>query len=145
MTGTRPRAASTVSSITRSCSGKSSVGDSPVVPTGTRPSMPPLTWYSTCSRSRASSTLPSRKGVTIAVIAPLKLSMALASPVIARPAGPRTAADLARLRLGLRPAQVAGQRAGIHQVLHLPHRRPQPDEHGPADDGVADVQLAHVG
>ena len=36
--------------MTSMCSSWSSVGDSPVVPTGTRPSMPPLIWYSTSFR-----------------------------------------------------------------------------------------------
>ena len=30
------------------------------------------------------------------------------------------------------------------QFLHFPHGSFQPDEHGPGDDGVADVQLVHV-
>src|SRR5688572_23566223 len=75
MTGTRPRAISTVSAMTRSCSGKSSVGDSPVVPTGTSPSMPLLIWCSTCSRKRDSSSLPSRNGVIRAVMAPLSIAV----------------------------------------------------------------------
>src|SRR6478735_290908 len=62
--------------MTRSCSGKSSVGDSPVVPTGTRPSMPAAIWYSICARRRDSSTFPLRKGVTIAVMAPRRRSIA---------------------------------------------------------------------
>src|SRR5688572_29201186 len=96
--------------MTRSCSGKSSVGDSPVVPTGTRPSMPPLIWNSTCSRRRASSSRPSRNGVTRAVMAPLNMTW-------------------------LHDGAVQG-------VLHLAHRVPESDEYRPADDRVADVQLA---
>ena len=40
MTGTRPRAASMTSSTTRLCSSWLRVGDSPVVPQGTMPSVP---------------------------------------------------------------------------------------------------------
>src|SRR5690349_17851666 len=77
MTGTRPLANCTVSSMMRACSLKSTVGDSPVVPTGTSPSIPPLIWCSTCSRRRFSSSRPSRNGVTIAVIAPLYMNAPL--------------------------------------------------------------------
>ena len=47
ITGTRPFAASTQSSVTRMCSAGVSVGDSPVVPTGTRPCVPSEMCHST--------------------------------------------------------------------------------------------------
>src|ERR1019366_2852391 len=68
MIGTRPAAASMVTSITRSHSSWVSVGFSPVVPQGRRKSMPASTCQRTSCRSAISSTLPSRlKGVTRAV------------------------------------------------------------------------------
>ena len=45
MTLQRPRADFTASSMTRICSSWSSVGDSPVVPTGTMPVMPAAIWF----------------------------------------------------------------------------------------------------
>ena len=70
MTARRPRAASTTIPTTRRCSSWDSVGDSPVVPHGTTPSVPLATWNSTSSRSFASSTSPSLNGVTSATIEP---------------------------------------------------------------------------
>ena len=67
MTWQRPAAASIVTSIKRRCSAWLSVGDSPVVPTGTTPVIPCSIWNATFAASRSSSTLPSRNGVTIAV------------------------------------------------------------------------------
>src|ERR1019366_4592015 len=68
MIGTRPCAASIVTSITRSHSSWLRVGVSPVVPQGRRKSMPASTCQRTSCRSAISSTLPSRlKGVTRAV------------------------------------------------------------------------------
>ena len=71
---TRAPATSTHSWMTRLCSSQVSVGDSPVVPQGTRPVMPFWTWNSTLARKAASSHLaPSPlpvKGVTRAVKAP---------------------------------------------------------------------------
>src|ERR1035438_4048110 len=68
MIGTRPAAASMVTSITRSHSSWVSVGVSPVVPQGRRKSMPASTCQRTSWRSAISSMLPSRlKGVTRAV------------------------------------------------------------------------------
>ena len=53
MTGMRPRAVSITISTTRLCSSWVRVGDSPVVPQGTSPSVPFATWNSTSSRSFA--------------------------------------------------------------------------------------------
>ena len=50
MTGTRPAAAAMQTSTTRSCSSCESVGDSPVVPHGTRASVPAPIWNSTRPR-----------------------------------------------------------------------------------------------
>ena len=55
MIGTRPLTVSTVSSITRSCSSSEREGDSPVVPQGTMPCVPPSIWNSISSLSLASS------------------------------------------------------------------------------------------
>ena len=70
MMGSRPRAASTTISTTRRCSSWLRVGDSPVVPQGTMPSVPLVTWNSTRSRSFTSSTAPLRNGVTSATMEP---------------------------------------------------------------------------
>ena len=51
----RRRTVSMVSSMTRASSSAESVGDSPVVPTGTRPLMPASIWRSTRRTSVASS------------------------------------------------------------------------------------------
>lgn len=71
MTGTRPRAASTVARMIAICSSCVTVGDSPVVPTGTRPSIPPRIWCSTSFLRSAKETWPLVKGVTSAVIVPV--------------------------------------------------------------------------
>jgi len=73
-TGTRPAADSTTNSTTRSCSGWLKVGDSPVVPHGTRASVPSVTWNSTRSFSFASSTSPSLNGVTSATMQPVNIA-----------------------------------------------------------------------
>src|SRR5689334_9856929 len=70
MTGTRFFAASTQSSTTRLCSAWLKVGDSPVVPTGTRPCVPCPTCQSTKSWKPLSSTVPPRNGVIRATIDP---------------------------------------------------------------------------
>jgi hypothetical protein len=57
---TRRRAVSMATSMTFSCSLKSTVGDSPVVPTGTKPSTPPAIWNSIKSRNAHSP--PGRRG-----------------------------------------------------------------------------------
>ena len=51
ITFTRPATVSTTKAITRSCSSWLSVGDSPVVPTGTRQPVPAAIWNSICSRN----------------------------------------------------------------------------------------------
>ena len=56
--GTLPAATSMVMSMTRSHSLRESVGVSPVVPQGTRKSMPDVTCHSTNDRSAASSSAP---------------------------------------------------------------------------------------
>jgi hypothetical protein len=67
-------------STTRFCSACESVGDSPVVPQGTRPSVPFAMWNSTSSRSLPSSTLPSWNGVTIATSEPWKVRRIVKPP-----------------------------------------------------------------
>src|SRR5215471_18237301 len=68
ITGTLPLASSSVISTTRRCSARVSVGLSPVVPQGTRKSMPLRIWRCTRRRIAASSSERSRrKGVTSAV------------------------------------------------------------------------------
>ena len=62
-TGTRPLVTSTHISVTRWCSGWLSVGDSPVVPQGTRPCVPSEICHSTKSPNARSSTSPPSKGV----------------------------------------------------------------------------------
>ena len=71
---TRSAAAAMLSEITRSCSSWVSVGDSPVVLTGQMEVTPAAAWKSICSRSRAESILPSRKGVTMATERPANFS-----------------------------------------------------------------------
>ena len=69
-----PAASSTVISTTRRCSARVSVGLSPVVPQGTRKSMPASIWRRTRSRSVASSSDRSRRnGVTSAVPHPVNM------------------------------------------------------------------------
>ena len=71
ITGARPAEASMQTSITRLCSSWLSVGDSPVVPTGTRHFVPSVTCQSTNARNVSSSNSPDMSnGVTIAVIDP---------------------------------------------------------------------------
>src|SRR5713226_9339865 len=60
--------------MTRSCSSWSSVGDSPVVPTGDRQSVPCCTCQSTSRFSSPKSITPSRKGVTRATVTPANCS-----------------------------------------------------------------------
>ena len=72
ITGTRPRTASTAVLINRQCSSKSTVGDSPVVPTMTIPAVPLSMWNSISRDSAArSSAPPSCIGVTIATMLPV--------------------------------------------------------------------------
>ena len=61
----------TTASITLRCSSQLSVGDSPVVPTGTIPATRPFTCISTSSRNAFQSTPPFTNGVTNAVYTPL--------------------------------------------------------------------------
>ena len=70
ITGTRPSAARTTSSMTVSCSSWLSVGLSPVVPTGTRPDEPSEICQSTIDLSASRSNFPSENGVTSAGIEP---------------------------------------------------------------------------
>ncbi len=71
--GTRPLLAAIVISMTWWCSSWFSVGDSPVVPTGRRPLIPPAIWLSTSfSRSLTARDPSSVKGVARAVIDPVK-------------------------------------------------------------------------
>src|SRR5271169_2502644 len=73
-TGTRPFASSTVISTTRKCSSCVSVGLSPVVPHGTRKSIPASIWRLISARSVDSSSEPSRQnGVTSAVPVPVNM------------------------------------------------------------------------
>src|SRR5262245_47450734 len=64
-------------STTCRCSSCDSVGLSPVVPTGTRPSVPSAICQSTRPRKAFSSSEPLAKGVTSAVNEPLKLVLAV--------------------------------------------------------------------
>jgi hypothetical protein len=74
MTGTRLRVSSTTTLMTRMCSSWVRVGDSPVVPTGTRPSMPAAICSPTSRRKASSSSAPPRNGVTSAVITPVNMA-----------------------------------------------------------------------
>src|SRR5437867_9473107 len=70
-TGMRPRAWATASRISSLCSSTSTVGDSPVVPTTTMPSLPCSIWKSMSDLKRSKSSRPSSCiGVTIATIDP---------------------------------------------------------------------------
>ncbi len=73
-TGTRFFAAWTTISMIRMCSSTVTVGDSPVVPTGTSPSMPAAICSSTSLRSASSSTASPRNGVTSAVMTPVNIA-----------------------------------------------------------------------
>lgn len=74
--GTRPPATSTAMSMTRSHSSGDRVGVSPVVPQGTRKSMPDSTCQATNDRSAGSSMEPScRNGVMRAVPHPRSFIM----------------------------------------------------------------------
>src|SRR6185503_7146741 len=75
MTGTRPRACSTVSSITRLCSSPVSVATSPVVPQGTKAVLPSAICHSTSSRYVSSATRPRTKGVTSAGMDPKNMNL----------------------------------------------------------------------
>ena len=70
ITGTRPAVCSMQISVTRICSSNESVGDSPVVPQGTKPLLPSAICQSMKFRNAASSTAPSRNGVISAVNEP---------------------------------------------------------------------------
>src|SRR6185503_14270165 len=72
MIGMRPRACCTPIRISSLCSSKSTVGDSPVVPTTTMPSVPSATCQSISLRKRGRSSPPSfSMGVTIATRLPV--------------------------------------------------------------------------
>jgi hypothetical protein len=71
ITGTRPSAASTQTSTMRLCSTWLTVGDSPVVPTGTNPSVPSSICHFTSLRNASSSKAPLANGVTRAVSEPV--------------------------------------------------------------------------
>ena len=70
ITGTRPSTVPITVSMTRSCSSKESVADSPVVPQGTIPSVPLSIWKFTSLLSAFLSSFPFRNGVTVATMAP---------------------------------------------------------------------------
>src|SRR5690349_22264780 len=72
MIGMRPRECCTASRISSLCSSKSTVGDSPVVPTTTMPSVPSATCQSIRFLKRGKSSFPSScMGVTIATSEPV--------------------------------------------------------------------------
>ena len=72
MIGMRPRACWTPMRMSSLCSSKLTVGDSPVVPTTTMPSVPSATCQSMSARNRARSRLASsRIGVMIATRLPV--------------------------------------------------------------------------
>ena len=75
ITGSRPAAASITSSTTRWCSAWLSVGDSPVVPTGTSPCVPCSTCHSTKDCKAASSMAPLRNGVINATKEPRNMAV----------------------------------------------------------------------
>ena len=74
MTGTpEPLAAAMQMSMTRLCSSMESVGDSPVVPQGTRPSVPSLICQATNFSNAFSSTAPFLNGVISATSDPVNM------------------------------------------------------------------------
>ena len=73
ITGTRFLANCTVRRTTSACSSWLSVADSPVVPHGTSPSIPPAICASTSSSRPFLSIAPPRIGVTRAVMAPTNM------------------------------------------------------------------------
>ncbi len=82
ITGTRPAATSTQTFTTSRCSRWESVGDSPVVPTGTSPFVPSAICHSTNARKAFSSKRPSEvNGVTSAVKEPLNMTSNLLIPL----------------------------------------------------------------
>src|SRR5262249_7423799 len=70
----RPAACSTTAAMTRSCSSWSSVGDSPVVPTGARQSVPCSICHSTSRPRPSKSIAPLLKGVMRATVTPANCS-----------------------------------------------------------------------
>src|ERR687895_1884206 len=74
-TGTRPLATRTTVSMMSRSSSSLKAGVSPVVPQGTRPSMPCRIWNSTRPSRASTSTSPFLNGVTRAVNAPLNISL----------------------------------------------------------------------
>src|SRR5215210_5096864 len=74
-TETRPLVMRTTVSMTSRSSSSLRVGDSPVVPQGTRPCMPWAIWNSTRPSKASTSTSPFLNGVTRAVNAPLNISL----------------------------------------------------------------------
>jgi hypothetical protein len=75
ITGTpEPLAAAMQMSMTRLCSSIDSVGDSPVVPHGTRPSVPSLICQATNFSNPFSSTAPFLNGVINATSDPLNMA-----------------------------------------------------------------------
>src|SRR5262245_38848935 len=70
----RPAAVSTTAAMMCSCSSWLSVGDSPVVPTGARQSVPCSTCQFTSFFNAVKSTSPPRKGVTSATVTPANCS-----------------------------------------------------------------------
>src|SRR5215210_4353718 len=74
-TGTRPLTTRTAVSMTSRSSDSLRVGDSPVVPQGTRPWMPCCIWNSTRFSRASTSTSPFLNGVMRAVNAPLNISL----------------------------------------------------------------------
>src|SRR5436189_5891096 len=82
ITGTLPPAPSTQISTTRLCSAGERVGDSPVVPTGTRPFVPSLICQATNFRKADSSTFPSFMGVIKAGNEPLNCTTNLVVKIL---------------------------------------------------------------
>src|SRR5258708_11660339 len=106
ITGTLPLATSRQSSTTRLCSLWLSVGDSPVVPHGTRPCVP-------CSICQAmkfwkprSSTAPLRNGVIVATNEPWNMDLLREASVLRRPYKP--ALSPATTRHGALPPEGSG-------------------------------------
>src|SRR5258708_10183073 len=106
ITGTFPFATSRQSSTTRLCSLWLSVGDSPVVPHGTRPWVP----WSICEAMKfwkpRSSTAPLRNGVIVATNEPWNMDLLREASVLWRPYKP--AFSPATTRHGALPLEGAG-------------------------------------
>src|SRR6059036_255097 len=118
--GTRPRAWAMASRISSLCSSKSTVGDSPVVPTTTMPSVPCSMWKSMSDLKRSKSRRPSSCiGVTIATMDPESIGLRLSFErlILAQSPGCRMGRDGIERRRTLVCAHCAD--ALNHRLLRL--------------------------